>query len=325
MEYREAVQCGIRVPSIGLGTWAFGSDAWWGHQDDRRSWEVLDEALSRAVNLVDTAPVYGRGHSEEVIGEFIAHHRCRDRVILATKTGLKWREKDPRIFHDLSPRRMREEFDQSRRRLRTDYFDIYQVHWPDSDTPIEATAEQMRQFYEKGQIRAVGVSNYSAVQMETFMTECPLHFLQPPYNMFRREIESELLPFCREKGIAVLAYAPLHSGILTGKFFFDRVKIPNDILRRKHRDLREPRAGVNKETLSRLRSIARDQEKSLGQLVLQWTAAQEGITSVLTGARSRVQMRENALSQAGTLSPAVLAQIREILEERDRKLAEHDA
>ena len=183
MEYRRISKVNIEISVLGLGTWAFGGDAWWGPQKDVDSLSVLEKAINEGINLIDTAPVYGKGHSEELIGKFLKKKRLRDKVIIATKLGLSW--KNGRIYRDLSRKRMLEEIDESRRRLQTDYIDIYQVHWPDPNTPIAETATVMYEFYKKGLIRAIGVSNYSVEQMQEFMKYSPLHTLQPPYNMFK--------------------------------------------------------------------------------------------------------------------------------------------
>jgi len=317
MDYRKIHNTDLEISTIALGTWAFGSDGWWGYQDDRKSRDVMAEAVSRGVNLIDTAPIYGRGHSEEIIGEFLAKHNMREDVVLATKLGLNWDGK--RVFHDLKPKRMREELALSLERLGTEYIDLYQVHWPDPETPIQESASVMREFYDEGVIKAVGVSNYSVRQMREFMEFCPLHSLQPPYNMFRREMEDEIVPFCVENKISILVYQPLHAGILTGKFFFDGAAIPNDINRKNHPDLKEPLLAINKEILSKMKTIAGKYDKTLTQLVLNWTSVQEGVTSVLVGARSYDQVDENIDSIGWELDPKDMAAINALLD--IRKLA----
>ncbi len=320
MDYREIAKTVPKASVIGLGTWAFGSDRWWGKQDDKKSLETLERALELGVNLIDTAPIYGRGKSEEVIGSFLGVHDRREKFILATKLGLSWDER--KIHHDLTPKRMRQELDLSRRRLNTDYFDLYQVHWPDPKVPIAETAKVMYEFYNEGAIKAVGVSNYSVAQMKEFMQYCPLHSLQPQYSMFCRDIEAEALPFCRENDIAVLAYAPLHSGLLTGKFFLDHKPVPSDINRQnKKHEFEEPRFSLNREFLTKLRNIAVRYDKTVAQMVLGWTAAQRGITCVLAGSRSPQQLMDNALGCGWDISAADMKIVGEYLAERDAKLA----
>ena len=254
MEYRRIKGLEIPVSVLGLGTWPFGSDKWWGHQDDQDSFSVLEEAVEGGVTLIDTAPVYGKGYSERVVGKFLKDRGLREKIILATKLGLSWQ--DSRVYNNLKRESMCREIDQSRERLQTDYIDIYQVHWPDMNTPIQETAETMLDFYNKGIIKAVGVSNYSIEQMQEFKKYSPLHTLQPPYNMFRRGIEKDIISYCRKNDIAIISYVSLHSGVLTGKFFFDKVKIPNDLCRKMNRDIKEPYFSLNKKILRAIKDIA---------------------------------------------------------------------
>jgi len=318
MEYRRISKVNIEISVLGLGTWAFGGDAWWGPQKDVDSLSVLEKAINEGINLIDTAPVYGKGHSEELIGKFLKKKRLRDKVIIATKLGLSW--KNGRIYRDLSRKRMLEEIDESRRRLQTDYIDIYQVHWPDPNTPIAETATVMYEFYKKGLIRAIGVSNYSVEQMQEFMKYSPLHTLQPPYNMFKRDIEKDIIPFCIKNKISIISYIPLHSGILTGKFFFKNIKIPSDLCRKNHPDLKEPLFSVNKEILEKLNNLALKYNKTLTQLVLNWTYKREGITSILVGARNLDQLTENLGAVGWSLEPSDYKEIEKILQERIEKI-----
>ncbi len=319
METRQISSLDIHVSLMGLGTWAFGGDIWWGPQQDGDSVEVLETALEQGVTLIDTAPVYGRGRSESVIGAFLEKRGLRSRVLLATKLGLSWQGRS--VFHDLSPQKMRQEIDESRQRLRTDYIDIYQVHWPDPKNPVEPTAGIMYDFYQKGIIRAVGVSNYSLEQIKRFMAHCPLHSLQPPYNMFMRDIEKEIIPFCRQKKISLLTYVPLHSGILTGKFFLEDVPVPDDLCRKNKKDLREPYFSINRDIAEKLRSIADSHGKSLSQLVLNWTANRPGVSSVLVGSRRASQVAENAAAFDFAIRPDSLREISDLLDQRQQRIA----
>ncbi len=319
MDYRNLGKSELKVSVLALGTWAFGNDRWWGSQKDSDSQEVLDLAITEGINLIDTAPVYGRGYSEKLIGSFIKKRGLREKIILATKLGLSWEGRN--IFHNLKPSRMFEELDESRKRLDTDYFDLYQVHWPDPDTPIAKTAETMYQFYQKGIIKAVGVSNYSVSQIKEFEKCCPVCSLQPQYSMFFRDIEKETLSFCRERNIAVITYAPLYSGILSGKFFFNGVNIPSDINRKmKKPDLEEPRLSVNKEVLLKLRDIAHSYCKTLSQLALNWNFNQAGVTSVIAGMRKNEQCEDNLGSVGWSISGPDTVQINKILNEREMKI-----
>lgn len=316
MEYRKIQNQERESSAIGLGTWAFGSDIWWGNQNDKDSLSVLEKAINSGVNLIDTAPIYGKGHSEELIGRFFKKNGRREEVVLATKLGLSWHGR--RVYHNLKRKRMIEEIDESRKRLQTDYIDIYQVHWPDVDTPIKETAQVMYEFYSKGLIKVIGVSNYSVLQMKEFMKHSPLQTLQPPYNMFRREIEADIIPFCIENNISIISYIPLQSGILTGKFFFTETKIPKDLCRKKHRDLGEFFFSLNKEVLKNINEIASKYNKTLTQFVLNWTCHKKGITSVLAGARSINQLEENLGAVDWYIEEEDFRKVEEILEERER-------
>ncbi|MFH1519559.1 MAG: aldo/keto reductase [Candidatus Omnitrophota bacterium] len=319
MEYRKLGSSSLEVSVICLGTWAFGGDKWWGHQEDKDSLSVLEETIRRGVNFIDTAPVYGRGHAEEVIGSFIAKSKLRKNIILATKLGLSWRGRD--ILHDLSSKRMREELDISRKRLKTDYFDLYQVHWPDPNTSIAETAEQMYKFYQDGLIKAIGVSNYSLAQIQEFKKYSPLHCLQPEYSMFERSIEEDIIPYCLENSLGIITYAPLYSGLLTGKFFLDGAKVPSDINRKmKKQELEEPCFSINKTTLLKLKKVADKYRKTLAQLVLNWNYNQKGITSAIAGTRKLTQLYDNLGSLGWKISEEDLKKIDKILKEREDKL-----
>src|SRR6202048_1150170 len=196
----------LKVSPVAIGTWAIGG--WmWGGTDEAQSIATIQAAFERGINLVDTAPVYGFGRSEEIVGRAIAESRLRSDVLIATKAGLEWER--GRVSRNASRARIMREVEDSLRRLRTDYIDIYQVHWPDPLVTIEETAEAMHVLFKQGKIRAIGVSNFSVVQMERFRGVAPLHVLHPPYNLFERGIETDLLPYCQKNKIAMLGYGAL--------------------------------------------------------------------------------------------------------------------
>ena len=227
----------LRVSRVALGTWAMGG--WmWGGTDENASVATIRAALEQGVNLIDTAPVYGSGVSEEIVGRALAVAGLRAHAIIATKVGLESR--DGKVYRNATRARIMEEIDESLRRLRTDYIDIYQVHWPDPLVPIEETAEAMRTLYEQGKIRAVGVSNFSVAQMERFRQVAPLHVLQSPYNLFERAIEAEVLPYCRANNIATLGYGALCRGLLSGRMRPDTT-FQGDDLRRIDPKFQSPR------------------------------------------------------------------------------------
>src|SRR5271166_5330111 len=195
-EYLDIPQTRLKVSRVALGTWAMGG--WmWGGTDQRESVATIHAALDQGINLIDTAPVYGFGASEEIVGA--ALERVRTQAVIATKTGLEWR--DGKVYRNATRARIMQEIDDSLRRLRTDYIDIYQVHWPDPLVPVEETAEAMQTLFRQGKIKAIGVSNFSVAQIERFRRVAKLHIVQPPYNLFEREIEAELMPYCGQSGL----------------------------------------------------------------------------------------------------------------------------
>ena len=210
LDYIEIQGTHIISSRIALGTWAMGG--WmWGGSEDKESIRTIDAALDHGINLIDTAPIYGYGRSEEIVGEALRQGGRRDSVTLATKVGLDWT--NGKVERNSTRQLILHEFEDSLRRLQTDYIDIYQVHWPDPLVPIEETAATLRELYEQGRIRAIGVSNYSPAEMARFSAVAPLHTIQPPYNLFEREIEDEILPFAVGRRITTLTYGALCRGL----------------------------------------------------------------------------------------------------------------
>ena len=212
MEFVEIPGTSIRASRIALGTWAIGG--WmWGGNDEAQSIATIRSAVDRGVTLIDTAPVYGFGSSEQIVGKALAEGGLRNKVHIATKVGLNW--KDGKIFRDSSAARIRQEIEDSLRRLRTDVIDLYQVHWPDPETPFAETAGTLENLRREGKIRAIGVSNYSPTQMNFFRVAAKLDAVQPPYSVFEREIEADVLPYAQTSGLTVLSYGALCRGLLT--------------------------------------------------------------------------------------------------------------
>jgi aryl-alcohol dehydrogenase-like predicted oxidoreductase len=310
-EFVQIPQTELRVSRVALGTWAMGG--WmWGGTDERESVATIRAALDQGINLIDTAPAYGFGVSEEIVGKAVAEAGPRSRAIIATKVGLEWR--DGKVYRNASRERIMREIDDSLRRLRTDYIDIYQVHWPDPLVPIEETAEAMRELYEQGKIRAIGVSNYSVAQMERFRQIAPLHVLQPPYNLFERAIEEAILPYCRANGIATLGYGALCRGLLSGRMRTDTV-FEGDDLRREDPKFQAPRYVQYLTAVARLDQLAKSRfQRRVIQLAVRWMLDQ-GISVALWGGRRPDQL-EAVLGVAGwNLDAATRAQIDRILSE----------
>src|SRR5882672_2259012 len=269
----------LEVSRIGLGTWAIGG--WmWGGTDEQESIRTIHAALDRGITLLDTAPVYGFGRSEEIVGRALAQYASRDRVQVSTKVGLEWRNGQP--YRNSSPERLRRELEDSLRRLQRQAIDIYQIHWPDPSVPLEKTAETMLSFYREGKIRAIGVSNYSPAQMEMFRRVAPIHTAQPPYNLFERAVEREVLPYTEEHGITTLAYGALCRGLLSGKMNAG-TRFSGDDLRRTDPKFQPPRFGAYLKAVERLEQLARARYgKSVLALAVRWVLDQ-GHTVALWG------------------------------------------
>src|SRR5580692_5389701 len=282
----------LKVSRVALGTWAMGG--WmWGGSDQREAIATIHAALNQGINLIDTAPVYGFGASEEIVGA--ALNGMRAQTVIATKTGLEWH--DGKIYRNATGARIMQEIDDSLRRLRTDYIDIYQVHWPDPLVPIEETAEVMRSLYEQGKIRAIGVSNFSVAQMERFRQVAPLHVLQSPYNLFERDIEDGVLAYCRANGIATLGYGALCRGLLSGRMRPDTT-FGGDDLRRIDPKFQPPRFAQYLDAVRQLDEFAQRRfGRRVIQLAVRWMLDQ-GISVALWGGRRPDQL-EAALGVAG--------------------------
>jgi aryl-alcohol dehydrogenase-like predicted oxidoreductase len=287
MEFANIAGTALTASRIGLGTWAIGG--WmWGGTDDEESVKTIHAAVERGVNLIDTAPAYGFGRSEEIVGRAIADAGLRSRVVIATKAGLEW--KDGTVFRNASRRRIMQEVVNSLRRLRTDYIDIYQVHWPDPLVPIEETAEAMQTLFDQGKIRAIGVSNFSVVQIERFRRVARLHVVQPPYNLFEREIDAELMPYCRQSDLGTLTYGALCRGLLSGKLQAN-ANFQGDDLRLSDPKFQPPRYAQYLAGVRRLDQFAKDSYgKRVIHLAVRWILDQ-GATTALWGARHPRQLQ----------------------------------
>ncbi len=302
----------LRVSRIGLGTWAIGG--WmWGGTDDRESVRTIHAAVDKGINLLDSAPVYGFGHSEEIVGQAITQLGCRDKVIIATKVGLQWSK--GLVLRNASRKRIMKEVDDSLRRLQTSYIDIYQVHWPDPRVPVEETAEAMDQLYREGKIRAIGVSNYSPANMERFRSVAPLHFCQPPYNLFERQSEDDVLPYVRENNITALTYGCLCRGLLSGRMSTDTM-FHGDDLRKTDPKFRPPAYTQYLRTVERLDQFAMEHYgKRVLDLAVRWVLDQPGVTVALWGARRPAQISAVDGTEGLKLDASALRAIDRILRE----------
>ncbi len=274
------------VSRIGLGTWAIGG--WmWGGSDEQESIRTVHAALDHGITLIDTAPIYGFGRSEAIVGRALAQYPSRNRVRVATKAGLEWRNGQP--FRNSSPERLRQELEASLRRLQRDVIDIYQIHWPDPDVPLEKTAQTMESFYREGKIRAIGVSNFTPAQMEVFRRTAPIHTSQPPYNLFERAVERAVLPYAEEQGIITLAYGALCRGLLSGTMNAG-THFTGDDLRQTDPKFQSPRFEAYLKAVERLAELARERYgKSVLALAVRWIL-DRGHTVALWGARHPAQV-----------------------------------
>jgi aryl-alcohol dehydrogenase-like predicted oxidoreductase len=300
----------LKVSPVAIGTWAIGG--WmWGGTDDGESIATIRSAFEHGINLIDTAPVYGFGRSEEIVGRAIAESGLRSNVAIATKVGLQW--EGGKVSRNASRARIMREVDDSLRRLRTDYIDIYQVHWPDPLITIEETADAMHMLFGQGKIRAVGVSNFSVGQIERFRRAAPLHVLQPPYNLFERGIETDLLPYCRNNKIAMLGYGALCRGLLSGRMRADTV-FEGDDLRRADPKFVRPRFAQYLAAVDRLDRLAQRFGKRVIHLAVRWMLDQ-GITTALWGARRPDQLQPVDEVVGWSLDASAKAEIDLILRE----------
>jgi aryl-alcohol dehydrogenase-like predicted oxidoreductase len=300
----------LKLSPVAIGTWAIGG--WmWGGTDEAESIATIRAALEHGINIVDTAPVYGFGRSEEIVGKAITESRLRSNVVIATKTGLQW--EGGRVARNASRNRIMREVEDSLRRLQTDYIDIYQVHWPDPLVTIEETADAMHQLFAQGKIRAIGVSNFSVVQMERFRRVAPLHVQQPPYNLFERGIEADLLPYCRENNIATLGYGALCRGLLSGRMRADTV-FDGDDLRRTDPKFVAPRFAQYLAAVDKLDRLAQRFGKRVIHLAVRWMLDQ-GITTALWGARHPGQLQPVDEVTGWSLDASAKAEIDQLLRE----------
>jgi aryl-alcohol dehydrogenase-like predicted oxidoreductase len=311
MEFTQIAGTGISASRIGLGTWAIGG--WmWGGADDDAAIATIHRALDAGITLIDTAPVYGQGHSEEVVGRALAGRR--DRAIVATKVALEW-DAQTNVRRNASAARIHKEIEDSLRRLQTDHIDIYQVHWPDPATPIEETAKAMQSLYDAGKIRAIGVSNFSPAQMDEFSKFAKLHTVQPPYNLFERGAERDVLPYASEHGLTTLTYGALCRGLLSGAM---RAGTPftGDDLRREDPKFRQPRFGQYLRAVQHLDELAKARYgKSVLHLALRWLLDQPAVGVALWGARKPSQVDPIEGVFDFTLDDAAKADIDRILRE----------
>jgi aryl-alcohol dehydrogenase-like predicted oxidoreductase len=308
MQTRTLGDSDLAITPLGFGAWAIGGGGWafgWSAQDDRASVAAIHEALDLGFNWIDTAPVYGLGHSEEVVARALAGRLTKPLVF--TKCGRVWDDRRE-IGKRLTAASIRAECEASLRRLAIERIDLYQIHWPEPDEDVEEGWTELARLKDEGKVRWIGVSNFSVGQMERARRIAPVTSLQPPYSLLRREVEPEILPFCRRHGIGVLAYSPMASGLLTGAWSHERLAaLPEDDWR-KHKNplFQEPGFTSHLARVERIRAIAARHATSVGAVALAWVLANPAVTGAIVGARRPGQLADVAAAAQLVLSAADL-------------------
>lgn len=306
---------GKTVSRIGLGTWAIGGLDW-GAVPDAEAVATILNALERGINLIDTAPIYGHGRAEELIGRAIRQHGRRDDFYIATKAGLDWDVAGRAgVFADSTPKRLRREIEDSLRRLGTEFIDLYQVHWPDPLIPVEETAGLLAEFQREGKVGALGVSNFNVAQMEAFRGVAPLASNQPPYNLFEREIDALILPWCKRNQVAVLTYSSLCRSLLGGRLTHG-MTFPEGDIRNADPKFQEPRFSQYLTAVDQLSALARGRYgKSMVELAARWVLDRPGVTVALWGAKRPEQLNAIKSVAGWKLDETAMAEIDRIVSE----------
>jgi aryl-alcohol dehydrogenase-like predicted oxidoreductase len=303
---------GLEVSRVGLGTWAIGGTEWGTVAEDTAIATCLS-GIERGINLIDTAPIYGKGRAEEIVCKAMRAYGRRDAFFIATKAGLDWNARG--VFANSTPARLRRELEDSLRRLGTECIDLYQVHWPDTRVPVAEVAGVLAGFQREGKVRALGVSNFSVAQMEEFRQVAPLASDQPPYNIFEREVDREVLPWCAANGVAVLTYSSLCRSLLGGRVHRGMTFDPADI-RAVDPKFQEPRFSQYITAVERLTLLARERYgKSVAQLAVRWVLDRPGISVALWGAKRPDQLDAVAGVMGWKLDERAMAEIDRIVSE----------
>ena len=278
----------LEITAVGFGAWAIGGTGWagaWGSQDDDEAVGAIQRAVELGINWVDTAAVYGLGHSEELVARALKGFSDADRPYVFTKCALVWDE-DGGVSNVLKKDSVKKECEDSLRRLQTDVIDLYQIHWPRPDEDIEEGWEALSELKEEGKVRHTGVSNFDAGQMKRTGGIAPVETLQPPYNMLRRDVEDEILPYARENDIGVIVYSPMASGLLTGKMTRGRVEdMPSDDWRRNNEQFNDPKLSRNLDLVEKLREVGEGHDKSPAEVAIAWTLRHPAVSAAIVGGR----------------------------------------
>ena len=315
MHTRRLGNTDIEITPIGLGTWAIGGNGWlngWGAQDDQESIATIKRALNLGINWIDTAAIYGQGHSEEIVGKAI---KGRDKPLIFTKCSRLWDDQG-KITGNLKADSILREAEASLKRLDIDVIDLYQIHWPDPEVDIEEGWSAMAQLKKEGKVRAIGVSNFNVEQLQRAMRIAPVDSLQPPYSLVNSAADKELLPFCQEHNIGVIVYSPMASGLLTGAMTKERAQnLPDDDWRKRSPEFTEPRLSRNLELANLLSDIGFPYNRTPGEVAIAWTLGNPAVTGAIVGGRHPRQVEELIGAAEFRLDELAIKQINKFLSE----------
>jgi aryl-alcohol dehydrogenase-like predicted oxidoreductase len=313
MEMRKLGNSALQITPVGFGAWAIGGSGWdfaWGYQEDDDSIAAIHGSLELGVNWIDTAAVYGTGHSEEVVAQSLEAWRGR-RPYVFTKCVLRWDDKG-HVTQNHTAASIRSECEDSLRRLKIEVIDLYQMHWPPSDNGpgLEEAWQTMAALQKEGKVRWIGVSNFNVEQLKRAEKIASPTSLQPPYSLIRRQVDKEILPYCKQQGIGVIAYAPMASGLLTGAMTRERAAaLPADDFRSKNPEFREPRLSKNIDLVERLRKVGARHGRNPGEVAIAWVLSNPAVTGAIVGARNAKQAEGVMRAGELKLSPEEIAEI----------------
>jgi aryl-alcohol dehydrogenase-like predicted oxidoreductase len=310
MQTRQLGKTDMHITPIGVGAWAIGGNKGrltWGEQDDQASIQAIHRAIDLGINWIDTAAIYGMGHSEEVVGKAVKE--SREKPYIFTKCSLVWNDKGE-VSNNLHPASIRREVEASLKRLGVDVIDLYQIHWPNPDAYIEESWRTLAELQKEGKVRAIGVSNFSVEQMRRIQRIAPIASSQPPYSLLNRDTERDILPFCQQQGIGVIVYSPMESGLLSGMMSKQRIaQLPDDDWRKQARDFQEPQLSRNLALANLLTEIGYPHGVPAGVVAIAWTLRHPAVTGAIVGFRNPLQVEELVPAAEFRLKESELEQI----------------
>lgn len=316
MQTRPLGNSDLQITPIGYGAWAIGGGSWefgWGPQDDQDSIAAIHRALDLGINWIDTAAIYGLGHSEEIVAQALKQRS--DRPYVFTKCSMIWNDRSE-ISRSLNANSLQQEVEASLRRLQIETIDLYQIHWPNPDSEIETGWATLSKLQQSGKVRYIGVSNFSIEQMQRAQAIAPITSLQPPYSLVRPDVESEILPYCHQHNIGVIVYSPMQSGLLTGSMTAERIaNLPDNDWRKRSSEFQEPRLSRNLALVDLLRQVGLRHHCSAGEVAIAWTLRHPAVTGAIVGGRNPKQVEGTIGAAEVRLSDSELAEIQTFLEQ----------